>query len=109
MKLTTRALALELALLATMFPAMMDGFKIASCGAVNCLPQSRFYTCDPSDLACICKEPQSLIDQYVVLVRPCLENDQERKKYCTDGALSQYKDLLAEVCANQGKSLRWKG
>jgi hypothetical protein len=52
----------------------------------NCLTDGVFYTCAPSDLACLCAKDQPLIDQYVDAITPCLESE-DRKNECTDGAL----------------------
>jgi hypothetical protein len=52
----------------------------------ECLTDGVFYTCEPSDLSCLCAKEQALVDEYVINVTPCLESE-ERKEFCTDGAL----------------------
>lgn len=52
----------------------------------NCLTDGVFYTCAPSDLACLCAKDQALVNEYVITVTPCLDSE-ERKEECTDGAL----------------------
>ncbi|KAF2711387.1 hypothetical protein K504DRAFT_465151 [Pleomassaria siparia CBS 279.74] len=93
-------------LMAAFLLESLDAYKLPSCGAANCLPDGLFYTCDPSDLKCLCTQPQNRVDEYVRAVKPCLESE-ERKASCTDGALFQYKDLLVTVCESEGKSVQW--
>ncbi|OAL43976.1 hypothetical protein IQ07DRAFT_592762 [Pyrenochaeta sp. DS3sAY3a] len=64
--------------------------------------------CPPADLGCLCGLPQELVSEYVAAVQPCIDGA-EGEKACTEGARSQYKDLLAAVCAwdQFGKVVEW--
>lgn len=109
-----------IALLTSALPAVLslptnlpgEPHPVSSCAAPLCLQSEStpglFNSCNPSDLGCICSQPQSEVSRFVGIVEKCIDDKNLGGKACTAGGRYEYKSLLVKVCKESyGKTVAW--